>query len=188
MIRKFSFGTQPKADDTFKIPPAVFPDPHKLLEKLLAIQETIVAQPQDRSEAAPPAIPENLIRSLAVIATNVWRAKTEMMDGFSGEVREEMKLVNRHIEGILESFQEVGLEIIVYTGELFDPGLPLTVVSTQPMPGITQAQIIETIKPTIHWQNQIIQIGEVVVGIPAPAGEPPLMLENVEPEATLPEN
>ena len=101
-----------------------------------------------------------------------------MMDGFSGEVRAEMKLVYRQIEGILDRLRETGLEIMDSTGQPYDEGLPLKVVSTQPMPGVAQAQIIETIRPTIHWQNQVIQTGEVVVGTPVPAGEPRLKLVN----------
>jgi len=49
----------------------------------------------------------------------------------------------------------------------FDYGLPLKVVTTQPTPGITKESVIETIKPTIYWQKQIIQMGEVVIATPA---------------------
>jgi hypothetical protein len=82
-------------------------------------------------------------------------------------VREDMKRVYRHIEAMFESFQEMGLEIKDHTGEIFDYGLPLKVVTTQPTKGIAQERVIETLKPTIYWQKQIIQMGEVVIATPA---------------------
>jgi molecular chaperone GrpE (heat shock protein) len=113
------------------------------------------------------------VKSLAAIATNAWKAKAKMLDGTSGEVREEMKRVYRHVEGILESLQEIGIEIRDHTGDAFDYGLPLKVVTTQPTPGITKEKVIETIKPTVYWQKQIIQMGEVVVATPVPSQEKP---------------
>jgi molecular chaperone GrpE (heat shock protein) len=104
---------------------------------------------------------------MASIATNAWKAKSKMVDAKSGEALEEMKRVYRHIEAILESFQEMGLEIKDHTDDAFDYGLPLKVVTTQPTPGITKERVIETIKPTIYWQNRIIQMGEVVIATPA---------------------
>lgn len=64
----------------------------------------------------------------------------------------------------------MGLEVKDHTGDAFDYGLPLKVVTTQPTPGITREMVVETIKPTIYWERQIIQAGEVVIATPA-AGE-----------------
>jgi hypothetical protein len=105
-------------------------------------------------------------KGLASIATNAWKVKTKMLDNNSGAVREDMKRVYRHVESILESLQEMGVEIKDHTDDAFDYGLPLKVITTQPMPGITKEKVIETIKPTVFWQKQIIQMGEVVVATP----------------------
>jgi hypothetical protein len=112
-------------------------------------------------------VPAVVVKAMASIATNAWKAKSKMVDAKSGEALEEMKRVYRHIEAILESFQEMGLEIKDHTDDAFDYGLPLKVVTTQPTPGITKERVIETIKPTIYWQNRIIQMGEVVIATPA---------------------
>ena len=113
------------------------------------------------------------MKTLAAIATNAWKAKAKMLDSASGEVREDMKRVYRHVESILESLHEMGIEIKDHTNEAFDYGLPLKVVTTQPTPGITKEKVIETIKPTVYWQKQIIQMGEVVVATPVPSQEKP---------------
>jgi hypothetical protein len=39
----------------------------------------------------------------------------------------------------------------------------LTVITTQPTAGIAKERVIETIKPTIYWNETIIQTGEVVI-------------------------
>lgn len=112
------------------------------------------------------SIPGKVLKGMADIATNAWKAKGKMLDA-SGEVREEMKRVYRHIEGVLESLREMGLEVKDHTGDVFDYGLPLKVVTTQPTPGITREMVVETIKPTIYWERQMIQAGEVVIATPA---------------------
>lgn len=153
--------------DEFNIPSAPFPDKDKVIEKMMRIQEAMLTKLEGAGGEIRYAIPPNMILSMADIATNTWKAKSKMMDGSSGEVRDEMKRVFRHIESIFESFQEMGLEIKDHTGDAFDYGLPLKVVTTQPTQGITKESVLETIKPTIYWQKQIIQMGEVVIATPA---------------------
>src|SRR5260370_33600158 len=101
------------------------------------------------------------------VATNIWKARVKMLVAASGEVREEMKRVYRHVEAALEGMLEMGLEVKDHTGDAFDYGLPLKVITAQPTPGITRESVIETIKPTIYWQQRLIQIGEVVIATPA---------------------
>jgi hypothetical protein len=116
--------------------------------------------------SAAVALPADFVRPMADIATHAWKAQAKMLDAASGEVREEMKRVHRHIEFILAAIEAIGVEIKDHTGDAFDYGLPLKVVTTQPTADIVQDKVIETIKPTIYWRNQIIQMGEVVLATP----------------------
>ena len=150
----------------FKIPPATFPDKDQVIEKMMLIQGAMLAKLEGAVGEIRYDIPQKMMLSMVDIATYAWRAKVKMIDGSSGEVRDEMKRVFRHIEGIFESFQEMGLEIKDHTGDAFDYGLPLKVVTTQPTQGITKESVLETIKPTIYWQKHIIQMGEVVIATP----------------------
>jgi hypothetical protein len=111
------------------------------------------------------------LAELAVIATNAWKAKAKMLDNTTGEVRDGMKRVYRHIEAILESLQGMGIEIKDHTNDAFDYGMPLRVVTTQPTAGIAKERVLETIKPTIYWKKQIIQMGEVVIATPMQSQE-----------------
>lgn len=155
-----------KYPDEFKIPPGEFPDGSRVIEKIMRIHQAMLAESKGGGEVRH-VVPANVVKGMADIATNVWKAKAKMLDSDSGEVRDEMKRVYRHIESVLESLREMGLEVKDHTGDAFDYGLPLKVVTTQPTQGITRENVIETIKPTIYWQQQIIQMGEVVIATPS---------------------
>lgn len=152
--------------DDFKLPLPQWPDEQKVVETITTKIRAMLEQHESGAGAVRYAVPPNVLKAMADIATNVWKAKIKMLDS-SGETREEMKRVYRHVEGVMESFKEIGLEVKDHTGDAFDYGLPLNVVTTQPTQGITKESVIETIKPTVYWQKQILQRGEVVIATPA---------------------
>jgi len=155
-----------KQPDEFKIPAVEYPDGSQIMEKVPRILRDAQESPGPAGGEPRYAIPGNVVRAMADIATNVWKAKTKMLDGASGEVREEMKRVYRHIENVFEAFEKMGLEVKDHTGDAFDYGSPLKVVTTQPTQGIPREKVVETIKPTIYWEKKIIQTGEVVIATP----------------------
>jgi molecular chaperone GrpE (heat shock protein) len=153
--------------DKFRIPPPKWPDEQRIVEAVTKQIGAMVAEQGQRGvQETQYAVPQKIIKGMAAIATDAWRAKTRMVDPTSAEVKEEMKRVYRHVEGILEALVTLGIEVKDHTGDTFDYGLPLKVVTTQPTAGITRETVIETIKPTIVWQKQMIQMGEVVIATP----------------------
>jgi hypothetical protein len=157
--------------DQFKIPAAQWPDESKVAETIANQIMTAMARQSGTSGEVRHSIPPNVVKGMADIATNIWKAKCKMIDSGTGEVREDMKRVFRHVDGALETLSTLGLELKDHTGDAFDYGMPLKVVTTQESQGITRETIIETLRPTIYWQKQIIQHGEVVIGTP-PAPSP----------------
>jgi hypothetical protein len=153
--------------DDFKIPTPQWPDEKRLIDAFKTQINSILSSKGDGTSVVRYAVPENIVMNIADVATNAWRVKIKMTDKASGDVREDMKRIYRHIEAMFESFQEMGLEIKDHTGELFDYGLPLKVITSQATKGITQERVIETLKPSIYWQQQMIQMGEVVIATPA---------------------
>ena len=97
-----------------------------------------VSSPQRPSSLASSPEPreQNIASELAVIATNIWRTRKKMVDEKSGEPREEMRRVYHHIQAVLDTFHKMALEIRDHTGEAFDYGSPLAVITTQPTPGL----------------------------------------------------
>jgi len=100
------------------------------------------------------------------VAVHVWRARNRMTDPATGEVREDMRKVHRHVESALESLGNAGVRVEDWQGKPFDVGLPLKVLSYQPELGLTQDTVIETIRPAILWKGRMLQMGEVIVGTP----------------------
>ena len=104
------------------------------------------------------------INSLADLATACWRAKKRA--GKAAEQHEELRRIVRDLDSAFDVLRAVGFDVKDYTGEAFDYGLPLKVITTQPVNGLQKERVIETIKPTIFWKEHIVQVGEVIIETP----------------------
>jgi hypothetical protein len=139
-------------------------------KELTEIVSSIVA---NKTEAAKEnatdvaGAPTDYLKTLVAIATNAWRAKVKMVDATTGEVREEMKRVDRHIEAIHRSLAEVGIIIRDHTGDVYDEGQPMKVVASKPKPGLDKERVCETLLPSIFWNNRLVQNGEIVTETPS---------------------
>src|SRR5438067_598166 len=132
----------PFMPEEFNIPAPQWPDKQIVIDAVTTHIKAVEATKDGAGIKVHHAIPANVVKDMADIATNVWKAKLKMLNGASGEVRDEMKRVYRHIESVLESFSEMGLQVKDHTGDAFDYGLPLKVITTQPMQGITRESVI----------------------------------------------
>jgi hypothetical protein len=136
------------------------------MEKILRLHATPAPKESEKG-AGTYLIPPEIVKSIAGIATNTWKARRRMMDPISGEVAEEMKRVSADIERIQRCLEDLGVIIEDHTNRPFDYGLPWKVVATKPMIGIEKEIVTETLRPTIRWHDQIIQHAEVEIGTPA---------------------
>jgi hypothetical protein len=129
----------------------------------------VLAPKPTRKEQVPAeaGVTADYLKALVSIATNAWRAKVKMVDATTGEVREEMKRVDRHIEAICRSLAEVGVVIRDHTGDAYDEGQPMKVVASKPTPGLDRKQVSETLLPSIFWNNRLVQNGEIEIATPA---------------------
>lgn len=111
-------------------------------------------------------IPPQVTSTLALIATNAWRAKVKMVEPETGQPKEDLRRIYRHIEGIFNAFDELGVKIVDPTGRAYDSGMALKAISFEQTPGLSREEIKETIKPSVTWNDRLIQMGEVIVGTP----------------------
>lgn len=111
-------------------------------------------------------IPPKVTSTLALIATNAWRAKVRIIDPETGQPKEDLRRIYRHIEGIFNAFDELGMKIIDPTGRAYDSGMALKAISFEQTHGLAREEIKETIKPSVTWNDRLIQMGEVIVGTP----------------------
>jgi hypothetical protein len=132
----------------------------------------------DTSPADPPApeLPsaaaaEENARLLADVGTGLWRLRKRMVDQDTGRPLDPMRKAYRHFESVWDTLTQAGVEIRDHTGELVPEGgvYALKTIAFQPTPGLRREKVIETIKPSVCYRNQPIQMGEVIVGTPADA-------------------
>ena len=110
--------------------------------------------------------PEELASALGGLATQMWRAAGKTVDPATGQPREEMRRVHRHIESALDLLKQMGLTLNDWAKQPYDAGLPVKVLSFQPTPGLDRDVIIEAVRPTVIWKDRLLQLGEVIVGTP----------------------
>ena len=111
---------------------------------------------------------EEGLLSLAVeMGTSVWRLQRRL--AIEGEVPEDMRRALRDLESAWDALGQEGIEVKDHTGEKYDGHMALSVIAFQPTPGLTREQITETIKPTIYHKDKLVQMGEVIVGVPEDA-------------------
>ena len=135
------------------------------------IVEAIVSGVKANEEITPDTqeglkVNKNILPIFLSIATNAWRAKMKMRDNLTGEVREDMRRIDRHIEAIYRNLEECGIIIRDHTGDLYDEGQPMKVIASKPVQGLQKKRVSDTLLPSIFWQNMLVQNGEIEIESP----------------------
>jgi hypothetical protein len=107
---------------------------------------------------------QGLLDMAADVATLVWRIKQRL--AATDELPKSVQKLSRDVERTWDALTQGGIEIKDHTGGDYDSGMALRVITSEPVTGLARRQIIETLKPTIYYRDRIIQVGEVVVGVP----------------------
>jgi hypothetical protein len=132
-----------------------------------------LGQPAGGDDAPVPAVAidgAQFFSLLADVATNAWKGQVRLSKSTCDELSTERKRLERNFESILSSLERFGVQVTDHTGQLYDYGQALKVVAAQPQEGIAKEVVTETIRPTVHWREQLIQRGEVVIATPNEAG------------------
>ena len=154
-----------KLENQFPLGKPNWPVEQQTKEAFLAVMAA--GQCQREPRRAEPSVADDYEKALASIATNAWKARVRLKDSGTVEESGVLKRLNIDLDKIWDVLvDELRMEIIDHTGNDFDYGMVLKVVTTQPMAGIKKERVIQTLKPTINWRNKKIQIGEVIVATP----------------------
>lgn len=129
-------------------------------------------QRSDRS--ADPASSSEVILQKALVenVNQVWRIMNAVIDSEKKEIKalispQEIKKVANAIEKLISIFDSLGIRIIDRLGESYDTGLPDQVVTEEPRERLTREEIIRTIRPTIMWNQTMVQRGEIDIAVPS---------------------
>ncbi len=141
------------------------------LTDALATEDIIKLVQSSKSSRDTASADDKRLLSLTVeMGTNFWRLQRRLTAG--GEAPQEMKRILRDVEAMDDALNQAGIEVKDHTGEKYVDGMALKVIVRQPAPGIECETVIETIKPTIYIGDNLIQRGEVIVGVPEPEEMP----------------
>lgn len=99
------------------------------------------------------------------IITGLWRTRNSLVKPGLKEPAEENRMTFRHLQSVWDILVEKGFNIIDHIGEPVQ-GRSLNVLTFEPMKDIKEEKVIETIKPTIYYKDELIQIADVIVGTP----------------------
>ncbi len=152
----------------FRIAAPVFPSTWQdvLNQSLREGNATLSRDEENGGEGGQATVP--LDRFLADLGTSLWRLRLKMLPPGVEQPSEEMRRPYRHAQAMWDALNEAGVEIHDHTGEVVPEGgdYGLKVLACQPTAGVGREIVLETIKPTIRWQRQTIQIGEVILAKP----------------------
>jgi hypothetical protein len=148
----------------FRIPKAQWSD--GAIEQLERIAHLIRDQEHTKAQRKEPQLSTDRKAFLAEVGTGLWRLRQKMTQPGTDKPLDEMRRAYRHFESVWDTLEKDGVKIYDHTGEDFDAGRTLTVLAYQPTEGLRRERVTETIKPTIYAGDDLVQLGEVIVGTP----------------------
>ena len=105
-----------------------------------------------------------LLNLVAELATGLWRLRRRLQN--TPEDHDDLRRAKRICQALWDTMEEKGVMVHDYTGESYDPGMMVEVLTFQENKALTRDQIVETIKPSVFLQGRLIQWGVVIVGTP----------------------
>jgi hypothetical protein len=124
------------------------------------------------ARAALPTSADISDAALSDLGTSLWRIRDRMINRETGMPAEGNRRTFRHLQSAWDVLGQVGVRILDHTNEIVPEGgiYSLKAVAYEPTSGLLRETVIETVKPTIYFQDRMIQMGEVIIGTPVTSG------------------
>ncbi len=100
------------------------------------------------------------------MAFRVWQIKKAMIQENQKSEDREKKRSWKQLNRLINEMERSGIVIQDKTGDLYDSGMSVKVIASEPSMNISREIILETVSPTILYNGNIARFGEIVVGIP----------------------
>jgi hypothetical protein len=121
--------------------------------------------PTLKRESDLAALPVNTLCELSVELFKIRRI-AEAKEAEGGRDRALRRLMRR-LDRQQELLTEAGVVLQDHTGEKFNPGVNLDVAYSEKRPGLERAEIVETLEPSVFFNDRLVRPGRVGVEIPA---------------------
>jgi hypothetical protein len=120
-----------------------------------------------RQESDGKALENTLLQLVADVGTGLWRLQSKQAPAGPNDLEAERR-TQRHLQSLLDTLVQAGVEIRDHTGELVPRGgiYTLNVLAYEPRASLATERVLETIKPTIYFKDRVIQVGQVIIGTP----------------------
>jgi hypothetical protein len=105
-------------------------------------------------------------RTLADLATALWRARRRMVVPGTDDPRPDQRQAFRHVQSTWDVLAGAEVTVQDHDGSPFESGLALDVLAFQPTPGLAGEQVVETVRPSVYVRGRTVQRGQVIVGTP----------------------
>ncbi|MFC1708441.1 hypothetical protein ACFL2J_00075 [Candidatus Omnitrophota bacterium] len=111
----------------------------------------------------------NISELISSLAIEIWRLEKRVAvfrDKLDEKLDKDSESIIGQLQRIKDVFKKQGIEIREHTGTFYNDGLSLKVLHVEEVEGIPKGKmrIIETIKPSIYFEEKVIFYGEVIVG------------------------
>jgi molecular chaperone GrpE (heat shock protein) len=103
---------------------------------------------------------------LAETVNGIWRIRRILQTIDQNNPKErDVERLSRALDYLIDSLKENKIELVDLTGRRVVGALPFVIISIEEAE-VSEEQVIETVRPSIYYNDRLIQRGQVIVGRP----------------------
>jgi hypothetical protein len=137
-------------------------------------EEPAAEEPAGPQPGQPTPGPDLTDDAVARVATDLWRARRKVAGPRAQEQPgRAVRMADRHLAGAAEHLDQAGISVHDHDGQPYVLGLELEVLAEEPSPAVTRPTITETVRPTVRRSGRLIQLAQVIVGVPPETADQP---------------
>ena len=114
----------------------------------------------------------NFLTKLIPVVDSLWKAELRWSKADPTEQVGSLKHLGRNLQAGIDALHVAGFEIKDHTNERYSEGTRVEILAFQPVEGIDQPIVIETLKPTIYFMGSLLRRGQIIVGKPLDPNAP----------------
>ncbi len=114
----------------------------------------------------PAHAPSRRTSQIASAATALWRLRKKLQEAENAVLPKELRHLPRHVMAAWDAMESCDIRVQDHTNQGYDPGMAVSVLTFQPEKGAFKPRILETLRPTVFFENTIIQRADVIVAVP----------------------
>lgn len=142
--------------------------------RAVPVEEPAAEEPAAPSTELPAPVPDLDDDAMARVATDLWRARRKVAGPRAQEhPGRAVRMAGRHLAGAADHLEQAGISVHDHDGQPYVLGLELVVLAEEQNSAMTRPTITETVRPTVRRSGRVIQLAEVIVGVPPETPDQP---------------